>query len=171
MEKPSFFNKCKTNTIVKKIENTNEDNSSILAKFLLSYDEQHQVEIEKQAINILNKKRRNFSMFLPDENIGFTIIHNQYENKKDMEFYCKVMSYEQKINNWFLIMLDGVSLNSLDVNFKYFNFSNEYYEELELEVKELRKRRINQTLEIQKNIGRNDTCPCGSGKKYKKCCL
>ena len=22
-----------------------------------------------------------------------------------------------------------------------------------------------------KNIGRNDLCPCGSGKKYKKCCL
>jgi hypothetical protein len=21
------------------------------------------------------------------------------------------------------------------------------------------------------NLGRNDTCPCGSGKKYKKCCL
>ena len=21
-----------------------------------------------------------------------------------------------------------------------------------------------------KNIGRNDLCPCGSGKKYKKCC-
>lgn len=21
------------------------------------------------------------------------------------------------------------------------------------------------------DIGRNDTCPCGSGKKYKKCCL
>jgi uncharacterized protein YecA (UPF0149 family) len=19
-------------------------------------------------------------------------------------------------------------------------------------------------------VGRNDTCPCGSGKKYKKCC-
>jgi preprotein translocase subunit SecA len=25
---------------------------------------------------------------------------------------------------------------------------------------------------IRKNkIGRNDPCPCGSGKKYKKCCL
>jgi uncharacterized protein YecA (UPF0149 family) len=22
-----------------------------------------------------------------------------------------------------------------------------------------------------KNVGRNDPCPCGSGKKYKKCCL
>ena len=20
------------------------------------------------------------------------------------------------------------------------------------------------------NVGRNDPCPCGSGKKYKKCC-
>ena len=22
-----------------------------------------------------------------------------------------------------------------------------------------------------RNVGRNDPCPCGSGKKYKKCCL
>ncbi len=25
--------------------------------------------------------------------------------------------------------------------------------------------------EAYKNVGRNDPCPCGSGKKYKKCCL
>jgi uncharacterized protein YecA (UPF0149 family) len=24
---------------------------------------------------------------------------------------------------------------------------------------------------IAAKIGRNDRCPCGSGKKYKKCCL
>ncbi len=24
---------------------------------------------------------------------------------------------------------------------------------------------------IEKKVGRNDSCPCGSGKKYKKCCL
>lgn len=24
---------------------------------------------------------------------------------------------------------------------------------------------------MSKSIGRNDPCPCGSGKKYKKCCL
>jgi hypothetical protein len=23
----------------------------------------------------------------------------------------------------------------------------------------------------KKKIGRNDSCPCGSGKKFKKCCL
>lgn len=26
-------------------------------------------------------------------------------------------------------------------------------------------------VESSKKIGRNDPCPCGSGKKYKKCCL
>lgn len=24
---------------------------------------------------------------------------------------------------------------------------------------------------MRKDIGRNDPCPCGSGKKYKQCCL
>ena len=36
------------------------------------------------------------------------------------------------------------------------------------------KRLITETSEpyinLNKNIGRNDPCPCGSGKKYKKCC-
>ena len=26
------------------------------------------------------------------------------------------------------------------------------------------------TVEKEKKVGRNDPCPCGSGKKYKKCC-
>lgn len=30
---------------------------------------------------------------------------------------------------------------------------------------------IKQMIEKPKKIGRNDPCPCGSGKKYKKCCL
>jgi len=28
-----------------------------------------------------------------------------------------------------------------------------------------------QTRRLGKHIGRNDKCPCGSGKKYKRCCL
>jgi preprotein translocase subunit SecA len=26
------------------------------------------------------------------------------------------------------------------------------------------------TVKKQEKVGRNDPCPCGSGKKYKKCC-
>jgi len=30
---------------------------------------------------------------------------------------------------------------------------------------------INKVMEKKVKVGRNDPCPCGSGKKYKKCCL
>lgn len=35
----------------------------------------------------------------------------------------------------------------------------------------IRKNRIRRELMKNKKIGRNEMCPCGSGKKYKKCCL
>ena len=31
--------------------------------------------------------------------------------------------------------------------------------------------RLTKDFKSQKKIGRNDPCPCGSGKKFKKCCL
>ncbi|MEM7399829.1 MAG: SEC-C metal-binding domain-containing protein [Pseudomonadota bacterium] len=26
-------------------------------------------------------------------------------------------------------------------------------------------------MELQEKLGRNDPCPCGSGRRYKRCCL
>ena len=36
---------------------------------------------------------------------------------------------------------------------------------------ESEKNRIEEEIKETKKVGRNDPCPCGSGKKYKKCCL
>lgn len=36
--------------------------------------------------------------------------------------------------------------------------------------REFSSRKSPQELAIKKKIGRNDSCPCGSGKKYKRCC-
>jgi len=30
---------------------------------------------------------------------------------------------------------------------------------------------VNTTIRVEKKPGRNEPCICGSGKKYKKCCL
>jgi preprotein translocase subunit SecA len=35
----------------------------------------------------------------------------------------------------------------------------------------LRVARIEKTKKVVGKIGRNSPCPCGSGKKYKMCCL
>ncbi|MDR1372328.1 MAG: preprotein translocase subunit SecA [Dysgonamonadaceae bacterium] len=36
--------------------------------------------------------------------------------------------------------------------------------------RDTRERQINQPIRSEKTAGRNDPCPCGSGKKYKNCC-
>lgn len=41
---------------------------------------------------------------------------------------------------------------------------------LKIKAELLKKKRLEQILREQGKIGRNDLCPCGSGKKYKKCC-
>lgn len=35
----------------------------------------------------------------------------------------------------------------------------------------LRERRLNKGMATGKRVGRNEQCPCGSGKKFKKCCI
>ena len=34
-----------------------------------------------------------------------------------------------------------------------------------------RKTAVSASRQKKKKVGRNDPCPCGSGKKYKNCCL
>lgn len=42
---------------------------------------------------------------------------------------------------------------------------------LKAKAAQLRRRRVELAKAERKKIGRNEQCPCGSGKKYKKCCL
>lgn len=67
----------------------------------------------------------------------------------------------------------------------YFNSENKMYDtsikEYQIEINDINKRKYEKTINMlintrkhifhNKKIGRNDPCPCGSGKKYKKCCL
>ncbi len=43
-------------------------------------------------------------------------------------------------------------------------------EDLAIILKELKEEKPEQVINKIKYIGRNDPCPCDSGKKYKKCC-
>ena len=42
---------------------------------------------------------------------------------------------------------------------------------LRLKANGLRQKRISKAITENRKIGRNELCPCGSGKKHKKCCL
>jgi uncharacterized protein YecA (UPF0149 family) len=70
-----------------------------------------------------------------------------------------------------LIYAKGSSQRDFELDFDSFNFTNEYDEILENGVKELQEKRLKESPKVNKKIARNDPCPCGSGKKYKRCCL
>ncbi len=44
-------------------------------------------------------------------------------------------------------------------------------EEIDMEYIKPMKHHPTPTQRARRKVGRNDVCPCGSGKKFKKCCL
>lgn len=61
-----------------------------------------------------------------------------------------------------------------DVNWTWVKFADilpSKLPKLRSEANDLRQKRIAQAKTQHRKIGRNELCPCGSGKKYKKCCL
>jgi len=50
-------------------------------------------------------------------------------------------------------------------------FSEEYALEQRKRQHQVRMTDTDNAKNLYREIGRNDPCPCGSGKKYKKCCL
>ena len=57
----------------------------------------------------------------------------------------------------------------------WYGFSPAYLRDLEAQEREERARRFREEQAAiaarWRHTGRNEPCPCGSGKKYKKCCL
>ena len=50
-------------------------------------------------------------------------------------------------------------------------FANGNQEILNTRMDDRLKELPDETLVRRVKIGRNDTCPCGSGRKFKKCCI
>ena len=68
----------------------------------------------------------------------------------------------------------GVDGKLADVNWQDVSVSGLSGEELavrQADAEKLRAARVESAKKAAGKIGRNEVCPCGSGKKYKKCCL
>jgi len=94
-----------------------------------------------------------------------------------LESYCGLRKYREKSGKWFGL---GMSSSGPDVRFGVsLVFPWIQDEDMDKKTKGMQAPvHINQALDalmISRNrvnkVGRNDPCPCGSGRKYKKCCL
>lgn len=105
-------------------------------------------EIKKESKNSIEEKIEKEMNALP------SFVKKQLE--KDPTIKDKLVSIAKRMK------ADGVDLNSPRAMKKW-------VKEHEKELKQEQQGKV-ETVVKGKEPGRNDPCPCGSGKKYKKCC-
>lgn len=136
------------------------------------------MEIEKSIYKeILSKHTENYTFTIKDlaakQNttvefiMGFVDgVNDSLKNPLDLEN----LTAEEKVT--LEVDLEKLYFNMLDAKAEYLYslpqwegiFSNEKRKEIQKQYRE------SAIVRNENKIGRNDPCPCGSGKKYKKCC-
>lgn len=120
-------------------------------------------EVVKTTIADLSKKYETTDEFI----MGFVDgINDSLNNPYDLE------TVDNSTELAFDINLETLYYNMLDAKAEYlYNlpqwdgiFSVEKRKEIQKQYKD------SKTVKNEVKVGRNDPCPCGSGKKYKKCC-
>lgn len=110
--------------------------------------------------------------------------HNFGQAKANLPAYCKACEFLDLCNGGcpkdrIINTPDGEpGLNYLCAGFKtFFGHTKPYFQQLAalqqagMPIEELSRRLREKEAEALPKAGRNDPCPCGSGKKFKKCCM
>jgi len=132
------------------------------------------IKIKQKTLN--DGKTHNFSM-PPDDSfsprVGVTYTSSNSDNvgelRNSLLTLCQVRKYKCKGDVWIGFGSLKNSNNMTDVVV----FSDQKWEQDE-ELEKMSKTILKgqgRYIRIGKKIGRNEKCPCGSGKKYKNCCL
>lgn len=115
-----------------------------------------------------------FTLGVNAANAGITFHCNPVADEaaaRRLQGYCHARKYVQHARRWFGLSVDPQGLQFALV----LDFAWEHSCELDRATAGMRR---NKSLGQQPTpqpggvkLGRNDSCPCGSGQKYKKCCL
>jgi len=178
------FGKTTVGRIVKEIEARPDPETIDLGFLLLAMSEQAVTEISRAVDRLAARTRANGTVH--DVTFGFKegsgITFHCTDEPADvagprLESYCALRKYREKAGEWFGLCM---SSSGPDVRFGVsLDFPWVQDETMDEQTKGMQAPvPIDQGLEAlmgkrvrAKKIGRNDPCPCGSGRKFKKCCL
>ena len=178
------FEKTTIGRVVKEIETRSDPATIDLGFLLLALSEQSVKDMSREVDRLAARTRVDGKVH--DATFGFKgglgiTFHCTDEPvnlaRPRLEAYCALRKYKEKAAEWF-----GICLNSAgpDVRFGVsLVFPWIQDAKMDKETKDMRQLipsgEALETLMTGHNqarkIGRNELCPCGSGLKYKKCCL
>ncbi len=166
--------------LIRQIEEK-DDAAVINLGFMLLTVNEETVHTISNGINDISRKvledsqPHDITIGFGNSKTGLTIHCNRYSQEigiRALERHCHRRKYLQKADSWFGICIEPFLMHlRFGVNLE---FPWEYSEEMDKAVKDFSKNKqilnLHTQVKAKKKIGRNKPCPCGSGKKYKKCC-
>ncbi|WGE84980.1 YecA family protein [Actinobacillus equuli] len=168
----TFFDK-----LIKDIENNPNPNVIDLGFELLMLNEATISVLNEnvnriQAASIRDRKLHDLTLTFGAETSGGLTIHctNEPYNEaiSTLDSHCMLRKYKHKSDRWFGI---GIDIDNTRVRFGV----NKIYKWQQSDEMDKKCRIVPFTGKITyssaRKVGRNEPCPCGSGKKYKKCCI
>lgn len=167
--------------VVEQIEASNDPDIGELGLLLLQLGENTARSLGSGIDTLASLARRDrrphdLSLELGESQSGLTV-HCRYPDSPDvmerLAGHCELRKYSTKSDSWYGLLIDP------DTREIQAGFGSHQPWQADPKMDELTKQlpsrpqvpwnAINQR--ATRKVGRNDPCPCGSGKKYKKCCL
>lgn len=136
--------------------------------------------VDRQAHRSAQDGKPHDMTMMFDDASGFTIVCSgepDDEAAQRLAMLCTRRKYRQKADRWF-----GMCLTPGDAQLRFgLHLSDPWEQDDAMEVAtanmlepmppELAYERAFRGGRMRPKVGRNDPCPCGSGRKYKKCCI
>ena len=167
--------------IVEEIEARPDPATIDLGFMLLSLSEQTVVDISKGIDMIAaratqDRKSHDLTVGIGRAGTGLTI-HCSHEPSfiagPSLQRHCKMRKYTEHADIWF-----GLCIRPKDASVRFglnLDYKWEKSPEMDAATKDLPRpgklADLPAKTQRKRKVGRNEPCPCGSGKKYKKCCL
>lgn len=163
--------------ILRKLEKSSDPDSIALGFMLLTLSEEWINDVNgqiKKLLDLVKKDGRGRSTVIrmPEGDTGL-IIHCGHkpiaEAVSKLRERCERYKYAERANSWFGICLspvDGMLRRVVSLDYKW-----ERNADMEADTRSYSSRGGPNALGSTNKVGRNERCPCGSGLKYKKCCL
>ena len=163
---------------VKQIEARPDPATIDLGFILLTLSEKTVIDVSKGIDKIASQAREDgkshdFTVGIGAVSTGLTIHCNNEPIQvaaPRLQAHCERRKYTERANSWFGICFlpEDASLRfGINLEFKWERIAK--MDTITRDLSRLRKL-TDKPIEQKRKTGRNKPCPCGSGKKYKKCC-
>ncbi len=165
--------------LVLELESTRKYEFTKVTTTLLDFDSETRHKIidgitEAKKASEKDGRDHDLTMYFNDLNMGlmFSVGTNRrFDFWDNIDRHCKLKMYQTKFGEWILVTVDINKKNERFLDFRIYRQKWKYNPEMEQRLREFKTYKIAKFRQAGiKKIGRNGTCPCGSGLKYKKCC-